>query len=166
MSTESTIALVVILLSSLAAASTGSIFRPGTWYAGLRKPTWVPPNWLFGPAWAVMYAVMSAAAFLVWSFADPDLRGTALGLYAVQLVLNAMWSPVFFGLRRMALAVVEVALLWLAVLATTLAFFQVNYWAGLLFLPYLLWVTFASYLTWTMWRLNRGGAAKEATTAA
>lgn len=155
MSLESLIALAVIMLTSLAAASTGSIFRPGAWYAGLRKPSWVPPNWLFAPAWTVMYGLMSVAAFLVWATAGPGEGMTALVVYAVQLVLNALWSPVFFGLKRMGWAFVEVMALWLAVLATTLLFFEVNYWAGLMFLPYLVWVTFASMLTLAMWRLNR-----------
>lgn len=162
MSTESLIALAVILVASFIAASTAAVFRPGAWYARLNKPTWVPPNWLFPPAWALMYALMSAAAFLVWRFGEGETGTTALVVYGVQLVLNALWSPIFFGLRRMGWAFVEVMALWLAVLATTLLFFQVNYWAGLLILPYLLWVTFASFLTLTMWRLNRGAVADAA----
>nr|WP_246423796.1 TspO/MBR family protein [Roseospira goensis] len=156
------IALAVILAASFLTASTAAVFRPGPWYASLAKPSWVPPNWLFPPAWALMYALMSAAAFLVWLFAAPGEGTTALTVYGIQLVLNALWSPIFFGLRRMGWAFVAVMALWLAVLATTLLFFQVNYWAGLMFLPYLLWVTFASFLNLTMWRLNRRGAGATA----
>jgi len=148
------IALAVILLASFATASTAAVARPGPWYAALEKPWWIPPNWLFPPAWGIMYALMSAAAFLVWLTGTGEARTTALAVYAVQLILNALWSPMFFGLKRMGWALVEVIALWLSVLATTLLFFGINYWAGLVFLPYLIWVSFASVLTWTMWRLN------------
>ncbi len=164
MSTDALIALAVILLASLATASTAARFRPGPWYAALTKPWWVPPNWLFPPAWGLMYGLMSAAAFLVWLLGEGDARTTALVVYAVQLVLNALWSPMFFGLKRMNLAFLEVVALWAAVLASTVLFFGVNYWAGLLFLPYLLWVSFASFLTWTMWRLNPNAPRAEPAT--
>jgi len=153
-SNDDLIAVAVILLATFATAMTAAVARPGAWYASLRKPWWVPPNWLFPPAWGVIYAIMSAAAILIWLIGEGESRTTALMVYAVQLALNALWSPVFFGVKRIGLAVIEVALLWLAVLATTVLFFGINYWAGLLFVPYLLWVTFASVLTWTMWRLN------------
>jgi tryptophan-rich sensory protein len=158
MSLDSLIAFVVLSAASFGAASTGAIFRPGEWYAALRKPAWVPPNWLFAPAWAVMYVLMAVAAFLVWTFGEGPAVLSALAAYAVQLVLNALWSPVFFGRRSLGGGVVVVLALWLAVLSTTLLFLQVNTWAGLLFLPYLAWVTFASALTVTVWRLNRTGA--------
>ncbi|SDD97359.1 TspO/MBR family protein [Rhodospira trueperi] len=157
MSLDSLIAFVVLSAASFGAASTGAIFRPGEWYAALRKPSWVPPNWLFAPAWTVMYVLMAVAAFLVWTFGEGPAVLSALAVYAVQLVLNALWSPVFFGRRSLGGGVVVVLALWLAVLSTTLLFLQVNDWAGLLFLPYLAWVTFASALTVTVWRLNRTG---------
>ncbi|KAA5607161.1 tryptophan-rich sensory protein [Roseospira marina] len=137
---------------------TAAAYRPDDWYAALRKPWWTPPNWLFPLAWAILYALMSASAFLVWSFAQPGEGTVPLVVYAVQLGLNALWSPVFFGMRRMGLAYLVVVSLWIAVLATAVLFFPINYWAGLLLMPYLVWVTVASFLNLSVWRLNRTSA--------
>jgi len=156
---ESVLVFVVLVAGSLTAASMGAVFRPGAWYAGLRKPAWVPPNRLFAPAWTVMYTLMTAAAFLVWHFGEGTVGTAALIAYAVQLGLNALWSPVFFGLRRMGAGFAVVAALWGAVLVTTLLFFQVSPWTGLLLVPYLAWVTFASALNLSVWRLNRAAEA-------
>ncbi|MBB4312834.1 TspO/MBR family protein [Roseospira marina] len=158
MDSASVIALAVILSASFATAMTAAAYRPDDWYAALRKPWWTPPNWLFPLAWAILYALMSASAFLVWSFAQPGEGTVPLVVYAVQLGLNALWSPVFFGMRRMGLAYLVVVSLWIAVLATAVLFFPINYWAGLLLMPYLVWVTVASFLNLSVWRLNRTSA--------
>jgi len=153
-------ALAVILSASFAAAMTAAAYPPGDWYASLRKPWWTPPGWLFPIAWSIMYALMSAAAFLVWTFAPPGEGTVPLLVYGLQLVLNGLWSPAFFGTRRMGLGYLVVVALWVAVLATVVLFFGINYWAGLMMLPYLLWVTVASFLNLSVWRLNHG--AKDA----
>lgn len=129
--------------------SVGSM--PGVWYAALQKPSWNPPAWLFGPAWTLLYTLMAVAAWLVWKrvgFSRP------LGLYFVQLALNAAWTPIFFGAHQLGWALAEIVLLWSAILATLLSFSRVNRAAGWLFVPYLAWVTFATVLNFTLWKLN------------
>lgn len=129
--------------------SVGSM--PGAWYAALHKPSWNPPAWLFGPAWTLLYTLMALAAWLVWKrvgFSRP------LGLYFVQLALNAAWTPIFFGAHQLGWALFEIVLLWIAILATLLSFRRVNRAAGWLFVPYLAWVTFAMTLNYTLWKLN------------
>ena len=148
------IGLVVSLVICFAVAGVGSLATTPnipTWYATLNKPTWTPPNWLFGPVWTVLYAMMGVSAWLVWK------RGgwsTALTLFAIQLALNLVWSFIFFGFHQMGLGFLEIILLWLAIAATVLMFFQVAKVAAILLIPYLLWVSFAAALNFTIWRLN------------
>lgn len=142
------------LLSCFAAAALGALFPPGEWYAGLRKPAWNPPNWIFGPVWTALYAMMAAAAWLVWRRGGFVAQRRPLALFLAQLVLNAAWTPLFFGLRRPALAFADILLLWLAIAATTLAFRRVQPLAAMLLVPYLGWVTFAAALNFALWRLN------------
>lgn len=134
-----------------AAAATGALFQPGDWYRSLNKPRWTPPDWLFPVAWTVLYLCMSTAAARV---AMIDGTGQALALWSVQIALNALWTPVFFGLRRLGAGLVIIFLLWLAVAATMLAFWQVDWIAGLLFAPYLLWVSIAGALNRSVWVRN------------
>ncbi|ESW61377.1 MAG: CrtK [Rhodobacter sp. CACIA14H1] len=134
-----------------AAAATGAMFQPGEWYRGLSKPSWTPPDWLFPVAWTVLYLAMSAAAARV---AMIDGTGQALALWSVQIALNTLWTPVFFGLRRMGAGLVIIFLLWLAVAATMVAFWQHDRIAGALFLPYLVWVTVAGMLNRSVWYRN------------
>ncbi len=136
------------------AALSGALFRPGAWYRQLNKPSWQPPDWLFGPVWMVLYGMIAAAGWLVWREAGFAGATLALVLYAVQLVLNALWSALFFGLRRMDLALIEVGALWLSILATLVAFWPIDRTAALLMLPYLAWVSFAAFLNYTVLRLN------------
>jgi len=136
-----------------AAAMSGALFKPGAWHAALAKPRWHPPNWLFGPAWAVLYLMIATAGWLVWHSAG---WSPALVAWGVQLVLNAAWSWLFFGLRRPDLAFAEVILLWLSILACVLLFVPVSQLAAALMLPYLAWVAFAAALNFAMWRLNGG----------
>jgi len=146
--------LVISLVLCLGAGWLGSQFQPGEWYSRLAKPSWTPPNWLFGPVWSALYVAMAVAAWLVWRQAG--LRGAAapLAVFVVQLVLNAAWSWLFFGLHRPDLAFAEIALLWLAILATLVLFWRRNALAGTLILPYLAWVTYAASLNLGLWRLN------------
>lgn len=143
-----------ILLSMLAGVS-GGVARPDAWYDGIRKPRWNPPNWVFAPAWTVLYVTMGVAAWMVWSRREETAVGLALGLFVVQLLFNSAWSWIFFRFRRIDLAFYELVAMWLLVLATLLAFWSIRPAAGLLLVPYLLWVTFAGYLNLTLWRLNR-----------
>ena len=134
-----------------AAAATGAMFQPGEWYRGLAKPRWTPPDWLFPVAWTVLYLAMSGAAARVAMLPD---TGQALALWSVQIALNTLWTPVFFGLRRIGAGLVVIFLLWLAVAATMVAFWQHDAIAGALFLPYLLWVTVAGMLNRSVWYRN------------
>lgn len=145
-------------LSFGAAAIGGAATIPNlsSWYAGLRKPAWTPPGWVFGPVWTVLYAMMSIAAWLVWKqrSSRPADVSRALGCFLFQLGLNAAWSWLFFGLHRTGLAFAEILSLWLMIAATTLGFAKVSRTAALLMIPYLLWVTFAAVLNGAIHRLN------------
>jgi translocator protein len=135
-----------------AAAATGAMFQPGEWYRGLNKPSWTPPDWLFPVAWTTLYLCMSWAAMRV---AGLPGTGQALALWSVQIALNTLWTPVFFGLQRMGAGLVVLVCLWLAVLATTVAFWGHDGVAGLLMVPYLVWVSVAGALNYSVWSLNK-----------
>ena len=141
------------------AAMTGAMFRPGDWYEQLRKPAWGPPNWVFPPAWAVLYLTIAVSGWLVWRTSGFAGAVRPLAIYLVQLVLNAAWSPIFFGLRRPDLAFIEIIMLWLSIVVTIAAFHPVNAAAAWLLLPYLAWVTFAAALNFAVWRMNRGSVS-------
>lgn len=134
----------------------GSQFPPGQWYAGLIKPAWNPPDWVFGPVWAALYVMMAIAAWQVWLSSHPN-RLPALALWLTQLAFNGAWSWLFFGLERPGVAMVELAFLLLLVAATTWLFFRIRRSAGMLLLPYLAWTAFAWLLNLSLWRLNGGG---------
>lgn len=142
------------LLLAFSAATPGALFPPGDWYAALAKPAWNPPNWIFGPVWTALYAMMAVSAWLVWQGSEGAVRRRALGWYAVQLVLNAAWTPLFFGLHFLGVAFAEILLLWVAIAATIAAFRRVSRVAAWLLVPYLAWVSFAAALNFTLWRLN------------
>lgn len=126
----------------------------GGWYRTLAKPTWNPPDWVFGPVWTTLYALMAIAAWLVWRRDGFRAARGPLGWFAVQLGLNVAWSAIFFGLQRPGVAFAEILLLWLAIAATTIAFWQRASFAAWLFVPYWAWTTFAAVLNGTIWRLN------------
>lgn len=147
-------ALIGWLLLCFAVASLGALFMPGQWYAALNKPAWNPPGWIFGPVWTALYAMMAVAAWLVWQRGGFAAQRRPLGLFLAQLALNALWTPLFFGLHQPGLAFAEIILLWLAILATMLAFRPVSRAATWLLVPYLAWVSFAAVLNATLWRLN------------
>lgn len=127
---------------------------PGDWYAALRKPSWTPPAAVFGPAWTLLYTLMAVALWRVLRRGQQVPVGGPLALYGLQLLLNIAWSPLFFRLQSPGLAFGELVLLWLAILATLRAFWGVDRVAGVLFVPYLLWVTFAGALNYVIWQLN------------
>lgn len=144
---------VVLVAGGIGALATNRATT--TWYQGLKKPSFNPPEWLFGPAWAVLYLLMAVAAFLVWrqGFGTAGVK-LALAVFLVQIVLNALWSVLFFGLRLPLLGFVEIIVLWFAILVTTVLFFRVLPAAGILFLPYIGWVTFAAVLNAAIIVLN------------
>ncbi len=145
--------LAFVGLSFLAALS-GAVFPPGRWYERLAKPAWRPPNWAFPLVWAVLYAMLAVSAWIVWETAPAEALPLAMTVYGLQLVLNAGWSAIFFGLKRMRLALVELCLLWLSILAMIVVFWPINVGAALLLVPYLAWVTTAGMLNLAMIRLN------------
>jgi len=124
------------------------------YYGELRKPPFTPPPAAFGPVWTVLYLLMGVAAWLVWREGLSRLTAVALGLFAAQLALNFAWSLIFFGQHRISAALVEIVVLWLCILATVVAFWWVRPLAGALLLPYLSWVSLATYLNAGIWRLN------------
>jgi len=153
---KSIIGLVGWLLISFSAGWIGSRFMPGAWYVSLDKPSWNPPNAIFAPVWSVLYVLMGVAAWLVWRKVGFSVAGVALVLFIVQLVLNAVWSYLFFGLHRPDLAFVDIVALWAAILVVMILFWRVDWVAGGLMAPYLVWVGFASFLNFAIWRLNQG----------
>jgi benzodiazapine receptor len=147
-------AALVSLAAVTAVALFGAQFMPGAWYAALVKPEWNPPNWVFGPVWTTLYLMMALAAWRVWRVAGIRPARTAFLLYFTQLVFNALWSMLFFGWQRPDLAFAWIVVLLALILATALAFRRHDRVAGWLFAPYALWVSFAAFLNFTLWRLN------------
>ena len=134
-----------------AVALTAGQFMPGAWYAGLAKPAWTPPNWLFGPVWSVLYLMIAVAGWLVW---ESEAAPSARWRWVAQLVLNGMWSPVMFGAHNITLALVVIVLMWLAIAAFIGATWRQVRTAALLFVPYLAWVSYATALNFAVRRLN------------
>lgn len=149
--------LVVCLAVTLGVGYAGSIFTRSSvesWYQMLRKPPLTPPGWVFGPVWTLLYIMMGFAAYLVARVGLRD-SAVALGAYALQLGLNLLWSALFFGMRQPLWGLVDIIFLWVKILLTMLLFFRLSHWAGWLMAPYLVWVTFASYLNLAIWLMNR-----------
>jgi tryptophan-rich sensory protein len=130
----------------------GARFRPGQWYRQLVKPAWTPPDRIFAPVWIVLYMMMAVAGWMVWRTEGSSI---ALAVFAAQLLLNGIWSWLFFGLHRPDLALVDIVALWIAIAATVATFSSVSTAAAALLLPYLAWVSFALLLNFSIWRLNR-----------
>jgi tryptophan-rich sensory protein len=154
MASKPWLALIGLLILCFAVAGVGGLVTTPNipnWYAGLAKPSWTPPSWVFGPVWSVLYVSMAVAAWLVWRQGD---AAVPLTMFAVQLLFNAAWSWLFFGLHSSAAAFLDIVLLWLAIVATTASFWRRSTLAAILFLPYLVWVSFAAALNLAIWRLN------------
>lgn len=151
--------LVMIVTCVVVGAVSGLVTQENidTWYPTLAKPSFNPPNWLFAPVWSTLYVIMGIAAGLVWHEMDRQKELVKKGLiyFAIQLALNALWSFLFFGLHNPLLALIEIVLLWLMIYETFVQFNKVNKIAGYLFIPYLMWVTFALALNASIWWLNR-----------
>lgn len=150
--------LIVSIVICQLAGIIGSLFTTpaiNTWYESLNQPTFRPPNWLFGPVWLVLYLLMGISAYLVWQKGlDKKEVRTALIIFAVQLVLNSFWSIIFFGMKNLSFALAEILVLWLFIILTIFKFYQIDKRAALLLIPYLLWVSFASFLNCSILRLN------------
>lgn len=151
---RSTLGLLGWVGLCFAAASTGALFPPGEWYVGLTKPSWNPPAWVFAPVWTTLYLMMAVAAWRIWKRGGFGAQRRLLVLFLLQLALNAAWTPLFFGLRRPGLALLEIVFLGLALAATIVAFRPVDRIAAWLLGPYLAWVCFATVLNGALWRLN------------
>lgn len=150
--------LIIAIGASELAGVIGSVFTISaipTWYAGLVKPALSPPSLVFGPVWTTLYALMGIAAFLVWKngWEKKEVK-TTLCVFGLQLALNVIWSIIFFGLHSPGWALVDIVLLWLAIVWTMFAFYKISRLAVYLLVPYLLWVSFASYLNYLIWVLN------------
>jgi tryptophan-rich sensory protein len=158
MKTKEIISLIVAIITCQAAGIVGSIFTASkipTWYKGLIKPALNPPSWVFGPVWTTLYLLMGIALYIIWK-KGLNTEGVkfALTIFAVQLILNALWSIVFFNMENLGLALINIVLMWLSILWTIVLFYRLSPTAGLLLIPYILWVSFASYLNYAIWTLN------------
>ena len=156
--TRSIIGLAISVGICFAAAGIGSLFTTpaiGGWYASLNKPAWNPPNRVFGPVWSLLYLMMAIAAWLVWRRAGAAPVVLPLTLFGLQLAANVLWSVLFFGLKMPGAAFGDIVVLWCLILATCITFWWISPLAGVLLLPYLGWVTFASALNFAIWRMNR-----------
>ena len=152
--TQHWLVLVVLLIICFAVAGVGGLVTTPSipnWYAGLAKPLWTPPDWVFGPVWSVLYLSMAVAAWLVWRQGDVAVP---MMLFGIQLVFNAAWSWLFFGLHSPGAAFIDIVLLWMAIVVTTATFWRRSMLAGVLFVPYLAWVSFAALLNFAIWRMN------------
>lgn len=155
--TKALMGLIVFLAICLGTGGLGAIATTpeiGGWYKTIEKPSWNPPDYVFGPVWTTLYVMMAVAAWLIWK--TGGVRGAAvpLGLFALQLLLNLAWSFIFFAAHQPGWAFAEIVVLWLAILATIVAFFRHSKFAGWLLVPYLMWVSFASVLNFVIWRMN------------
>jgi len=151
------ITLIISIFVAQLAGIIGSVFTLAsvpTWYQDLVKPVWNPPSWIFGPVWIILYVLMGIAAYLVWQQKDVAGAKLALSIYGVQLVFNALWSIIFFGLKNPGFAFIEIIVLLGLIIITTILFWRINTWAGILFLPYILWTSFAVFLNYIIWQLN------------
>lgn len=156
---SNTLKLIIAIVGSELAGIIGSVFTTPSiagWYAGLIKPAINPPAWVFGPVWTTLFALMGVAVFLIWKkgIERTDVK-VAIGIFIFQLVLNTLWSIIFFGLHSPGGAFIEILLLWLAILSTIIIFAKISRPAAWLLLPYIFWVSFAGYLNYSIWQLNK-----------
>lgn len=147
--------LYAFLIGTLLVGLSASLFTEpniATWYAGLVKPNFNPPNWIFAPVWTALYVLMGFAAWRAWRVAG--VMSVALTLYFLQLTFNFAWSLIFFAQHLIAIALADIAVLWVTIAATAVSFYRTDHWAGVMMLPYLAWVSFATLLNYEIWQLN------------
>jgi tryptophan-rich sensory protein len=150
--------LIISLALPQLAGIVGSLFTTSaipTWYATLQRPSFSPPNWLFGPAWITLYVLMGVSVYLIWQKVEKTKKARgAMWLFWIHLFFNAIWSIIFFGLQNPGLAFINIIIIWLLIVALMIKFWNINRWATYLLIPYLLWVSFASALNYFIWYLN------------
>ena len=149
--------LIVSIIVCLGVAGLGGLVtdpRVFDWYAQLAKPKWTPPDWVFGPVWTVLYICMAVSVWLIWRQGGSVTAKVPMALFVAQLVLNSLWSILFFGFQQPGIAAIEIVLMWAAILTTIVVFWNRSTSASLLLVPYLAWVTFAVLLNWTIWQMN------------
>lgn len=156
---NNTLKLIIAIAIPLLIGSTSTFFTVtgvGSWYQTINKPSWNPPNNLFGPVWTTLYILMGVSLFLVWkSGADAGTKRKAIALFAIQLVLNFFWSFIFFDQHLVGTAFAEIVVMWLFILLTIFAFARISKLAAWLLVPYISWVSFAAFLNYTIWQLNK-----------
>ncbi len=146
--------LVIFIVIAFLPAIVGGLFGPGDWYKGIVKPSWTPPGWVFGPAWTLLYLLIGISGYLAWESSDGAQRNLAFAVFGVQLLLNALWSWIFFGLHQPGLALLEIVTLLAVIVLNIVLFLPISRAAGLVLIPYALWVSFATALNFSIWRLN------------
>lgn len=149
------IGLIVWILICFIPAIIGSQFGPGEWYQTLTKPEWNPPNWIFGPVWTLLYLLMGISVWIIWKDYGLKTAAIPIGFFVAQLILNALWSWFFFGLENVGLAFIDIVVLWTFILITLIMFWKLNTWSGVLLVPYIAWVSFATVLNYNIWQLNK-----------
>ena len=153
-----TVKLIIAIAIPVAVGAISGLFTtaeiPG-WYQTINKPSWNPPSWIFGPVWTTLYILMGISLFLIWkSDANEHVKKTAISLFAIQLIFNFFWSFIFFKQHQIGWAFAEIIVMWIFILLTIFAFAPINKVAAWLLVPYISWVSFASILNYTIWRLN------------
>ena len=146
--------LIFWIVITFGVAAFASQFMPGDWYTTLKKPTWTPPGWIFGPVWGLLYLAMSLSAWLIWRERLRRRVFLPLGFYGIQLFINGLWSWLFFGKQLIGGALVDIVLLVIALTITIVVFYRTKRLSGILLIPYLIWVLFATALNFQIWRLN------------
>lgn len=147
--------LIIWIIICFIPAIIGSQFGPSDWYQALNKPDWNPPNWIFGPVWTLLYFLMGISVWIIWKNYGLKNAAIPIGFFIVQLIFNAAWSWLFFGLENVSLAFVDIILLWTFILITLIMFWKLDTWSGVLLIPYIAWVSFATFLNYNIWQLNK-----------
>ncbi|OVE75801.1 hypothetical protein BVX98_07010 [bacterium F11] len=155
MTKNSAISLIISLLVVFGISTINRIFRPDKWYQALSKPEWIPPSWLFGVVWPILYLFMGISLWLLWKSDHHPLKKLALSCFFLQLLFNGVWSYLFFGIHKIGFAFMDIVLLGLTILLTIFFSWPVCRMAGTFLTPYLLWISFASILNFAIWRLNK-----------
>lgn len=157
MANSNIVKLIVSIVLTVGLGSLGGIFTISeipVWYAGLQKPSFNPPNWLFGPVWTLLYLLMGISVYVIWKQPASSTRNTALTFFMIQFILNFCWSIIFFNQHQLGWALVEIIIMWVAILVTIIWFGKLSSVAAWLLVPYILWVSFASLLNGAIWKLN------------
>ncbi len=154
-----TLKLIISILICQFAGFLGSFFttpKIATWYQGVTKPSFNPPNYLFGPVWTILFILMGISLYIIWTskFKDRAYKKEVIIIFAIQLILNILWSILFFGLESPMFAFFEIMILWISIFATIIGFYKISRIASLILIPYILWVSFASVLNFFIWKLN------------